>query len=386
MANWLKHARSSQPRRARNYTQKFAQRRLDETIAPFHEQVENALYVDSNLAVIFHKCETGRPCTCSHDPVSDEVDQSGSNQGEGPTLVSERSDSNGMSFEMVDNDDIFGEPGQQARPNMPDMAWSERKAKEIEAGDLILSDGMHRDQAEGNDPVISAFDDGLFSGSSINCGICYSRGIVPAFNPTGYTWVTFTNYNIIETSSYNVDQSFKPFKMMPQSEGCWIKFAINVPKYFSECKYSVRDNLTVISGATLYVDPAGKIPLNKGILNSVRGKTIEVYVVEEEFTHVSIYFQQDSDPLRVNVSQENESLDYTRSSTIGQLNVIAPARIGMVRNSDILVLPERHLVLKVNDAPRKTTSRRTVIEWELTCRALQGSEALSGIFEGRKVY
>lgn len=391
MSNWLKNARRGRRRQAKNFTSELAQKRLDATIAPFHQQIENSLAVDSVNAVIFKRCDTGRPCTCKKIPIMDELDQSGNRPGEDPDLVPFGSQNDGITFEMAGDhdDDIFGEPGQSAVAQIGknrSNTLREEQVKEFEAADILASGDAGYDIVEGDDgESIEAFEDTLFGGTTVNCGVCYSRGIVPAYNVLNHTHYVLTNYEILNSLSYNVDFSQKPALIEALSDDAYCHFKINVPKYFKEAKYSVRDNLDIFVDAFLYVDPDGNRRLTQAALNDARGKQIDVYVIGTSFTHVSVFFKQDADPIDINLSQEAETLDYMRSSTIGQLTAIAPAKIGMIRNSDLLVIPSRSYTMKVTDAPRNTTSERTIIQWELTCRVLQGSEALSNIYKGTKV-
>jgi hypothetical protein len=387
MSNWLSSARKTNKRRARNFSHESAQKRLDETIRPFHEQVENSLQVDGVEAIVFKKSVTGRPCTCKKTPVLDEIDQGGNQQGEGPDLVPQGSESDGITFDMG-QDDVFGHASQSQVTNTHNASKKQQQAenREFEAADILASGSGGYDTVE-EDGYVDAFEEGLFSGNVVNCGVCYSRGVTPPFEPVDHTMYVLTNYHMQSVQSYNVDFAQKPALITCLSDDGYVEFEINVPKYFKDIKYSVRDNLQLISGMFLYVNINGSFQkLTMAHLNAARGKSLKFYVVGESFTHVVVFFSHNSNPLMVNISQENETLDYTRESSIGQITVIGPERIGHMQNSDVIVIPKRNLVLKVTDAPRKSTAQKTIIEWEMTTRAVQSSESIKQLFSGYKVY
>lgn len=388
MSNWLSSGRRTNKRRARNFSHETAQKRLDETIRPFHDQVENALNVDSVEAIVYKKSVTGRPCTCSKAPVSEQLDHDGS--GENPDLAAQGTEANGTGFRMAQGDDIFGEADYQSGVQVGvDESRFERKSRELEAADILSGNsGFGSDGADEQDGMIPGFEENLFSGGVVNCGICFSRGITPAYQPVNHTLYTLTNYHLTEVQGYNVDFSQKPAQITSLHEDSYAKFTINVPKYFKEVKFAIRDNLQTISRAFLYIiNGGGEFErLTTSHLDAVRGKAINIYVRGEDFTHVTVFFRHNVNPILVNISEEAETLDYTMETTLGQITVIAPEKIGHVTNSDILVIPKRNLVLKVTDAPRKSTAKRTIIEWSLTTRALQPQEALRMLNTGYKVY
>jgi hypothetical protein len=390
MSNWLTSGRGKNKRLARNFTHVPAQKRLDETLPTFHNQIENALQVDSVEAIVFKKSEIGRPCTCKKLPVTENLDAiNGSNLP--PNIEPQDSESGGILMDFGE-DDIFGDHGQQTVQtgrNQSD-AQREQQLREQEAGDLVDDEGS-MDMVDDGSSAILGFEDNLFASNSINCGICYMRGIQPAYEPLNHTMFTLTNYNIVNSQGYHVDFSEHPAKMKVQGDPAqaWMEFRINVPKYFKSIRFSVRDNLQLIKGAYLHptAQPVDGVPnCSFKWFEENRGRTVSIFVRGEDFTHVMIFFENNANPLKVNISQENETLDYQRESTIGQITVIAPEKIGHIRNADVIVIPERRLSLKVTDAPRKTTARRQIIEWELTTRSVQRSEALRNIYLGYKVY
>lgn len=387
MSNWLTSGRGRNQRKARNFTHVPAQKRLDETLPTFHNQIENALEVDSVEAIIFKKSEIGRPCTCKKVPITEGLDNiNGSNIP--PVIEPQDSETGGIVMDFGD-DDIFGDHGQETIQTGRNQSDAQR-IQEQEAPDMVRDEG-NMDMPDDGSAAILGFEDNLFASNSINCGICYMRGVQPPYEPLNHTMYTLTNYNIANAQGYHVDFSQHPCQMRVQGDpaDAWVEFKINVPKYFKSIKFSVRDNLDLIKGAYLHPHPTDLPNQNHCTLawfNEHRGQTVSIFVRGEDFTHVTVFFEQNSNPLKVNISQENETLDYNRESTVGQITVIAPEKIGHIRNADVIVIPERRLSLKITDAPRKTTARREILEWELTTRSVQRSEALRNIHAGYKVY
>lgn len=386
MPNWLQSAKATNRRRAKNFIQEEAQKRLDEAVAPFHDQIENSLYVDGVEAVVFKQSETGRPCTCKKIPASEAIDEQHNIPTETQPIVPTSADNDGISFDMG-SDDIFGEYSQDAvaqHGQNQSSVQQESESKVFEMADT-LSTGQGIDSVNGVDERTLGFEDGLFSGSAINCGVCYRTGVTPPYEPLNHTMYTLTNYDMTAESGTTLDWSSRPARFIAHSPESWVRFAINVPKYFKTAKFSIRDNLDMIKSANFWLDPAGTQRLSLQYLELNRGRPIEIYVKAEDFTHAVVFFENNSNPLRVNVSQENETLDYSRESTVGNVTVVAPQKIGHIKNSDIIVLPTRGLTLKVVDAPRVTTAQKTILQWQLETRAVQSSESIKNIFRGIKI-
>ena len=72
--------------------------------------------------------------------------------------------------------------------------------------------------------------------------------------------------------------------------------------------------------------------------------------------------------------------------TIGDINVILPPSLAEVENGDILIIKKRNLALKVRDKDRKITADKRRLEWSVSTRVLQPTEALRNIAAGFKLY
>jgi hypothetical protein len=166
-------------------------------------------------------------------------------------------------------------------------------------------------------------------------------------------------------------------------EGNFVEYSVLVPLFFSEVKFSVRDNTEVLKREVLYFNDGVEIkPLDYSALDKNRGKEVRLRVHSRSFTHASIAFNLGADPILANVSEETESLNYLQENTVGNLTLVLPPRVGTIQAGDIIVMPSRNYVLKVTDAPRKQTADRVKIEWLVTTRTLQRSETLCSIHTG----
>ena len=104
------------------------------------------------------------------------------------------------------------------------------------------------------------------------------------------------------------------------------------------------------------------------------------------FTHVVLEFDLDVPKLRANISGEQAALDYERLTTISDITVILPPTLAEVEPGDILILKKRNLALKVRDKDRKITADKRRLEWSVSTRVLQPTEALRNIANGFKLY
>lgn len=381
--SWIKQGRSTHSRRAKNYPTAPAQQRLDEHLLTVRDQLENALSIDSVEVIVFKRVRAGTPCVCSKHHVSLESTATG---GDFEGYNAEREQETGeiarpatnlgrVAFDIGDSD-VFGEGV---------VENSVTRSREIELGSMPqqnrVIDGQER-QLYGQE----VFLPGDLEGGSEQCGICYNEGYAPAFEALNYSYCPLTEREIAAISGYWSDSSTTPRTLKQQSENAFVDFEITVPKYFISATYSVRNNLEVYNGSVrLYT--ANNLPLTLAELNANRGKNMLVRVRNvREFTHVVLVFKLNDYQIRANLSTENEMINYENEVTIGDMNVILSGRAGSIRSEDMLVIPKRNLVLKINGAPRRSTAEKHIWQWVLTARAVQRSEMTAKMFKHYNIY
>lgn len=359
---------------ARNYTQKQAQARLDETLPAFQRQIENALMVDAVEIDYYHvQNRIGIPCTCEKTAVEPiMVDERNSNMA--PVVPMKDSDVQGNGFEFQD-EDIFGDDLAEKMYN--------------DDNDLIMDvsgDHTHTTLHEhGGDR--ESLTDGFGGGGSVNCGVCYRTGMQPPFKAYGKQRYLFTNYDVEAMDGYFVDTTKAPHsfrKAAPNAPG-YVLFKTVVPKYFTTVTVSVRDNLLLVLDGKLLSPQDGK-PLTADYIRRYAGQEMEFIIQVEEFTHVVLEFAMDVPPLYANISGEQMALDYERLTTISDITVILPPSLKAVEPGDILVVKNRNLVLKVRDKEVAQTATKGIIQWQVSTRVLQPTEPARSIANGFRMY
>lgn len=379
--SWLNTSQKKGTRRAKNFTHERAQKRLNETLPIFQNQIENALNVDKVMAVIAKRLRTGRFCTCSkhidHNSLANldtELLDLEDNHIEKP-VPSVHADGKRSTLKIdLGPPNLFGES--QVEQTQVKLN------KHMELGDFIREEQSQMEQEKD----ITPFDDSMTMGTGVDCGICYREGRQPAFEFTNFRQALLTTYDMIEISGYSLDQS-TPTNFVREHQDGYVMFEILVPKYFIGVSYSVRDNTQVLSSTNRLYLGNTNVALRLSDLDQYRGKSIQVSVRNvTTFTHAVIMFQLSEDSIQANISQENEVLNYEQEVTIGDISVVLPARVGLFRSEDFIIIPERNLVLKVSDNPRKSTADRQVWEWMANTRAVQRSEAQHNIFKHYKLY
>jgi len=356
---------------AKNFTQDIAQRRLDETVAPFNRQVENSLAVDG-VEVDYYSIQqrVGVPCTCEKTAVlplgSHDYDT-----GVAPVIPHKHSDNSGIKLKFQD-DDVFGE-------SIAEKVFNDA------ADEVIDVTGERHTHFEEIDDGPQQYDDTALGGGSVNCGICYRTGMVPPYKAYGKQRFLFTNYEVADIDGFFLDSTEQPHKFKAHSIGQgWVKFKTIVPKYFAGVTFSVRDNIQYL--------PQGKLFNTDGTLLGLRdfkahaGRALEFLVKASQFTHVVIEFDLSVPKIIANISAEQMALDYERLTTISDINVILPPSLSEVEPGDVIIIKKRNLALKVRDKERKITASTRRLEWSVSTRVLQPTEALRLLAYGFKLY
>lgn len=352
-----------QPRRhvrrnAKNYTHDQAQKRLDETVAAFNTQVENALKVDSVAVDIYHIDRlTGRPCSCIK---TDSPKEAGMLQ---PVIPNKDNESSVAHIEFQDTD-IFG-----------NSSFSEMIMNDDEDSDLYDS-SVHLTELGGS----GDYSDVVAPGSH-NCGICYRTTLVPGFKCYGKQRVLLTHYDVSDANAFLINSTFAPHRLERQAPDGFIRFTFFVPKYFAFAKISIRDNLTILREMPFL----GDNQLTAQDLRNFAGHEITISIRSEAFTHVVIEFDLGTEKIHANIGGESMSLDYDRLQTLSDIPVVLGPSVPHIDTGDIICIPDRNLYLKVRDKERKITATQRRLEWVCTTRVLQPQEPTVQMNKGYKL-
>lgn len=360
---------------ARNYTQETAQKRLDETVPAFNQQVMNSLFVDSIEVEYYHiQTKTGVPCTCEKTAVEPVMlDEGDSNIA---PVIPTKDSTDKKAKVRFQEEDIFGE-------SMAEKIYNDTDVKRIDVnGDMPHIFSEIDEPAIGDD----AYGDGFLGGGGIDCGVCYRTGFQPPYKAYGKQRYLFTNYDIENISGYFVNTHKAPHTMErhdPNQPG-FVLFKTIVPKYFKTITVSIRDNLVYLVEDHLLRTDGERLTMDE--FREHAGREIEFLVQARCFTHVIIEFELDIPKLRANISPEQASLDYERLTTIGDITMILPPTLSEIEPGDIMILKKRNLALKVRDKDRKSTADKRRLEWSVSTRVLQPTEALRNIGNGFKLF
>lgn len=331
---------------ARNFIKKEAQKRLDEVVLAYNNQVENSLYVNAVHGLHFRiNRVAGRPCSCFKSDIP-----AIGNVGNLPNKHDESVDTEAQ----FQDDAIFG-------TSLADQIFNDE--------DVLNLEDVHANDY--NDTSTSA---------SANCGICYRTLRQPGFIGVNAQYMVLTHYDIKDVSGYHIDSGAAPHALKKEARNGTVTFTITVPINFVSCIYSVRNNVDILN-EPIFV---GDKPLTRQILEKYKGKRLEITCRADMFTHITILFDMGAQ-LNLNIGGETTVLDYDTLQTLSDFPVVFGPSTQMVEDGDMVFLPERGICLKINSVERKITSKERRLEWVCSSRALQPTEPLRKMLRGQKL-
>lgn len=349
-----------QRRHAKNYIDRQADARLKECIAPYQKQGLHSLGVDSFEILYYGRADSNIVCTCQQTQVLPE--HSLLNPDLPPNLV--KSDS------LVDSEIVID----YARPLFGQHGESFDSDDDTESDEFALDEDSYDVQG----PVV----DNLFASRS-DCGICYRGGLLPAFELFGYQRYLLTTHNINDTYGYTIDVTSAPhsFVKVDERQG-YVEFVIEVPKYFKNVRFSIRNNAEVLTDQLYF----GNAPLTLLDLKDNAGSEVQIRVTTTKFTHAVIEFDLGIDPIRANISQMRKATDWSMFDTLGNLDIILPMTIKDVPNGSVIHVPTRNITLKTTDKGYLRTANDQNLDWQVSTRVLQPQEALRNIARAQKLW
>lgn len=364
--SWIDRGkRKSEYKKFKTYETDRVQKRLDSILPAVQSKVEQALSVDSTLVIVYKAAKMGLSCSCNAvDNTLENVEA-----GVGKAFAKQGND-NGKAELDHSATTMFG--GAQAAISLDDIG--DDTALMMNGADLMSS---------GDD-----FDPHHYSGNNVSCGICFGQGLQPGYQPLGYQYMVLSHHHVVNCDGYHIDWSSQPCSFEQTRKDGFVEFETVVPKYFRTAKYGIRVNEDILPAyiPLMMVVNGISVPMSLELLNRYRGQKIFIRVSGVElFSHVSIVFDLGVEPIRGNVSEEQNILNYDQELTVGNLTVVLPARIGSLGPEDLIIVPARNYVLKVIEAPKKRTATGTMWEWVLTTRSVQRKEFVFGIHKGVEV-
>lgn len=348
--------------KAKNSETERVQKRIDSVLDPLRSRIANSLSVESTPAVVFRRTKVGLPCSCTKIEKDDIHDVEG---------AVEHSDLNQLRIKPVGNGGMFGGGG-----GLTSFEGTEKGSGTSNILDLadLSSEDMY-------DPTITA-------GNNANCGICYNQGFVPSFQAVNWHVITLTHHHAQDLSGYEFNTSNQPLTMERVSDDAVAVFKAVVPKWFKTAQYSVRNNGKLLPADTrvFALDKSTLVPITKAFLDKNKGQEISIAVCAECFTHIVLMFDLGLNPLLVNLSEEQNVLNYDQELTVGDLTLIMTSNVGNIQSEDIVVLPEKNYVILVNSAPKRRTAKGDTWEWSVTGRPAQKKEYMYNMLKGYKIY
>lgn len=341
---------------ARNFTHAEAQRRLDETVAGAQRQQLNALQVDSHEVEYFYRVNNTHVCTCKETEMIPERVAQLAESDITPELDVPELGNQSITFDW--NRPLFGGKGETLDSDLMEL-------DELEDTD----DG--REHYTENETV-----DALMS-SSVDCGICYRNGFAPSYGVYGHQHEVFTTHRIEDVSGYTIDATCTPHRLVKFApRESYVEFLVDVPLYFQQVSFSVRDNTRHLKDEVIYA--ADGKPLTSQDFRNNAGHTMVIHVLADAFTHLVVDFKT-GDNLNVNSAQISKTQDWTLFETIGGLSIVAPVTVQEPKANDIIYLRKLRITLKVTDVQYMKTSKGSQLDWNLSTRVVQPQETFKHI-------
>ncbi len=340
---------------AKNYIQEQADARLREAVTPYQRQGLNALGVDSFEVKYYHAVKSTILCTCQQTEVAASFPRSDSN-----TAVMTKTDAPKYGDQEIVIDysrPLFGQRGESLY------------AEDLDIEDELAIDDNAEEQGR---TVINS----LFSSSS-DCGICFRTGYLPGYELYGYDRRLLTTYDIVDSRGYHKDVSTAPHTITQIDTKGWVSFNVDVPKYIKGLSFIIRNNLALLVDEVLY-DAQG-LPLSLASFIAAAGQTLTLYVQAPAFTHVVLEFDVGTEKVRANLAQSSRTTDWTLFDTLGNIQIILPMTIQEVSPTDVVHVPSRNTAFKVTDEQYLRTSLERNLDWAVSVRVLQPTEALRSI-------
>ena len=346
---------------ARNFIQKQAQARMDETVTAYNHQVSNSLAVNAVKIVLYQiDRQVGRPCSCCRTNV--EIPPTSNVT---PTIPQRDRSSENIGIEFQD-EDIFG--------TEMDRMFNDVEVRDVSGIQEDANDGLRGIETE-------QFEDSVNQGS-VNCGICYRSLRVPGYKSYGAQRKVYTHYDVAGLEGVHLDSTSSPHAFVREEQNGYVMFQVLVPKYFVSATYSIREDLFVLRERPLRKD--GK-QITITDLRRFEGRTIDLYVKVERFTHFAIEFDMGVERINANIGGETTVLDYDRLQTMSDIPIVMGPEVSDVNEGDIVCIPERNLYLKIRDKERKIMQDQARLEWVCSARVLQPTEPLRTISKGYKL-
>lgn len=363
-------------RSGRNKLFKQAQARLEESVKPFNDQVENSIKVDG-VEVEYYQIrnKVGTPCTCRAKPALQQI--KGVEEGDDYELdhsntTSESTDTFNVKFQ---DDEIFGS----------------------DLSDKILNGGFDDDLPNKGDRAFEVSSKGEYledgedysetgTGNNVKCGICYRTGMLPGYHAINKNRFLFTTLNYVNLNDTMVNDLEKPSRFEWQFEGHkgYVSFVVNVPKYWKSCTISIRNNEDILHRDR--IKRIDGVDITGDYMRQFNGGEMEFFVFSPEFTHVTVEFSMNIEPVYANISGMQSSMDYETFRTMSNISATLPPSLKDVESGDIMIVPKKNLTLKIIDRERKDTSNNRRLEWSVTTRVLQPYDVLRHINKGYKLF
>jgi hypothetical protein len=356
----LRNIKKSSGTHAKNFTHTQAQARLKEVMPRVKASVANSDLVNSAEIMYFSKHLTGKVCSCQRksqapsEIIDRKVNQTKLNRTKNQNMT------------ITHHGTRFGE--ESADKHFDDNFPVTKEEFDL-AGDL-----------------------GFILADSVDCGVCYRTGVIPAFTIVGAHSVTVipSSGHIFETSGYNLNTTKTPETLVRVRDDGYVKVCCVVPdlNYTTSILYSVRNNKEILYGVNLLNPDTGLPILNKlDMVQSTTEKTMDngyimylfcFMVKVKEFTHINLHLF--SSPLiKANISEESLNLDYATLNTLSNITMTIPSVLHKVAPGDLVYVPSRNLCIKISEYSRKNTVDFDFWEYTISGRQLQPQETLLNI-------
>ena len=326
------------PVSARNFTNSQASTCVESYSTVLQEQYKNAVSVHATKCIYYQKLLHGHTCTCTAHSIG-----------------------------KTENDITVIEPNEvETDYSIPLFGSKSDPILDSKADNIDLDINLGPD-TNGMD----LFDTSIFN-NSVDCGVCYRTGVIPAYVPLSCSRYVFHSHNIETMVGYVVDKKY-PDSFSKLTDDGYVEYVLNVPIFFIDVSYTIYNNKRTIDDVVYVNDP-----LTLSDLQSSAGQQLLFRVKSDNFTHVVLQFRL-AKFTNIDFPQDQHSLDVTLFDSLSTVQLVADSSIPSVSSGDVIYNMMLDKYWKVTDYSFFRLNVGKVLGWSITARLIQKDETLLSI-------
>lgn len=337
---------------ARNFIHEQAQSRLHEVVSAAKEISINSVFVHATPIIYFAKQEGGIACGCREKSLNGDV------------APIENAGATDTDYDI-----------QISKPRFGGLAESYSKSEKTKVAKSNVDDDLDEMTLEDEESFDvpnqgnSTFDS-IF-GNSVACPICMRSGVVPGYQPVGYSRQVFSSVFVESSDGYSLNNALAvPRFEVSVKHSNYVEFRLAIPRSFKSAKFACYEGTNILRDADLEI--ANHV-VSESLLYQLRGREVLLKVRNVDFTHCVFLFQINDD-LKADFPQDSKPKDYTIFDATQPVTIVTSSEIPKLSTSDIIYKVGYDQYWKVNDFDYFRTNDKTVIGWTIQARILQKDE------------